>query len=247
MPIELPPISNYIKPVEETEKPPPYLYDEEEINKLINTNNRIYGVPAASLTWGINGVRNSDVMIAGREGELATAKVLEEFSEKVKGIKVFHSLRFEGSMGDTDHALVYKDLVIIIDSKRWKGTRKYSLTPNGEIKRGTVAFEEGKVKIAGSLGAWRQRLKKTLVKGMVAISQDEVFVVRDRNWYKAPFRLVEIEKLEAELLTTLKQHKSHPEYTTNTHILRTLAGWCVKPYDPREGLIQGSPENPFKF
>lgn len=246
MGIELPPIANFNAPVDKSEEIPPYLYTPAEIEALIQVNNKVYGEPGASLTWGIDGVRQSDVIIAGREGELATAKVLEEFAEKIKGVRVFHSLRFEGSMGDTDHAVVYKDLVIIIDSKRWKGLRKYSITPTGEIKRGTVAFEEGKVKIAGALGMWKKRLKGAFVKGMVAISQDEVFVLRDRNWYRAPFRLVELEKLEAEILTTLKNHKPAPTYKDNAGLVRTLAGWCVKSYDPRAGLIQGSTANPFK-
>lgn len=247
MGLNLPPIQNLIPPEDPKEVMPDYLYNALEVEKLFigNTTNT-FGVPAASLTWGINGVKQSDVIIAGQEGEKATAKILDKLSEEIKGLTVFHSLRFEGSMGDTDHAVVYKDLVIIIDSKRWKGLRKYSITPNGEIKRGTVPFEEGKVKIAGALNMWRKKLKGITVKGMVAISQEEVFVLRDRNWYRAPFRLVELEKLEAEILTTIKNHKPSPVYRDNFSLLKTLAGWCVKPYDPRAGLIQGSPENPFK-
>ncbi len=231
---------------EEKEIIPDYLYTPEQLIGLFDGPTRIFGTPGASLTWGINGVRNSDVMIAGKEGENATGKVLAELSETQPELFVFHSLRWPESNGDTDHAIVYKNLVIIIDTKRWKGSRKYSITLNGEIKRGTVAFPEGKVKIGGALQVWRRKIPHALIKGVVAIAQDKVFVVRDHNWFKAPYRLVEQEKLIEYINETIKKHKIPADYRNNRQILETFASLLVKPRDPRSGLIQGTTENPFK-
>jgi hypothetical protein len=113
------------------------------------------------------------------------------------------------------------------------------------VKSSEVLFLFLKVKIGYALKTWRKKLSSTKVFGVVAIAQEKVFVVRDANWYKAPYRLVEAEKLEAHLADLVKKHK--PEHTKqeNIHTLHTLAGYLVKPRDPRAGLIQGTTDNPF--
>lgn len=235
---------------------PDYLYERKDLPKLFHQNptQRIFGVPGASLTWGINGLRHTDVITVGKEGEKATAKLLQQLTEQNNNVYVFHSLRWPTSNGDTDHILFYKGLIIVIDTKRWKGTRKYSITPKGTILRGTVAFNEGKVKIGYALKSWRKKLPTTTVQGIVTISQEKVFVVRDRNWYKAPYRLVEAEKLVEHVNDEIKKweeklvsgkvssmSKEEQQYT-----LYQLASYLVEPRDPRKGLIHGSTENPFK-
>jgi len=244
--LNLPPVVRNSKP--EQEVIPDYLYTKDEVLTLFtpSSTERIFGKPGASLTWGIGGIRHSDVLVAGKEGENATGKVLAELSSKLPELYVFHSLRWPESNGDTDHAIVYKNLVMIIDTKRWKGSRKYSITIKGEIKRGTVPFPEGKVKIGGALQVWRRKVPQALIKGVVAIAQEKVFVVRDHNWYKAPYRLVEQEKLDQYIVETIEKHKVPADYLGNRKILETFASLLVKPRDPRAGLIQGNTENPFK-
>lgn len=245
MALNLPPLPP--KREDNNEIVPDYMYTAQEVEELfIGNTTRIFGSPGASLTYGINGHRNTDVMIAGKEGENATAKILNELVEKTPELYVFHSLRWPESNGDTDHILVYKEMVIIVDSKRWKGSRKYSVSHRGEILRGTVGFPEGKVKMVGAMGIWRHKLPKVTVKGIVAIAQDKVYVVRDKNWYKAAFRLVEEEKLADEVLNQINHHRVVSDYHGNLNVLKTLASFLVKPRDPRAGLIQGSTENPFK-
>lgn len=175
---------------------PGYLYeDRTEVKAELKDGKKIFGTAAASLTWGIDGNRMLPQLAAGKEGENQTANTLRELVEKTKGLYLFHSLSWPDSNGDTDHVMLYGNTILIIDSKRWKGARKYSVTPGGEIKRGTVAFPEGKVKIRYALNSWRKMFPNHKVLGMVTIAQEKVFVVRDQNWYKAPFRLVENEKL----------------------------------------------------
>lgn len=244
MSLNLPEVNRKHK--EEPEVVPDYMYSKSEIPALFSNDEKIFGVPGASLTWGINGMRNTDVITAGKDGEIATGKLLAELAQEIHGLYVFHSLRWPESNGDTDHIIVYKDLAIVIDTKRWKGSRKYSITIKGEIKRGTVAFPEGKVKIGWALASWRKKIVNAKILGIVSIAQDKVFVVRDRNWFKAPFRLVEADKLKEHVIETIQKHKSTHTNQDNMKILYTLAGFLVKPRDPRAGLIQGSTLNPFR-
>ena len=226
--------SGFVKPKseltgEEIPFKPDYLYESDQaVYKALRTGSKVLGEPAAALSWGIDGNRMLPQLESGVEGEKQTAALLAEFATKHKGAFVFHSLSWPTSNGDTDHILVYKNLIIIIDSKRWKEKRKYSLSPKGEILRGTVGFEEGKVKIVAAIQTWKKKLPVNMkVLGVVCIAQEKVFVQRDRNWHAARFRLVESERLVEFLDDTIaKQAKGS---TTPLSVLLTLGRLLVAP------------------
>jgi hypothetical protein len=211
---------------------PDYLYSSaEEMKQLIRSGQKVFGVPAASLTWGIDGNRMKASLMPGMEGERHTAKILDAFATKTPGVFVFHSLSWPESNGDTDHILVYKDLVVVIDSKRWKAQRKYSVTDKGAIKRGTVYFPQGRVKIGYALKSWRKKTPKDVkVMGIVCIAQQKVFVSRDKNWYKAPYRLVESEKLVEQLEFMIDKHKTSKQGVSGA-LLLYFTKLLVKPRD----------------
>jgi hypothetical protein len=217
---------------------PDYLYtSNDEIKTLIRSGEKVFGVPAASLSWGIDGNRMKASLQPGIEGELHTAKLLDAFARSHPNTYVFHSLSWPESNGDTDHILVHKDMVIVIDSKRWKAQRKYSVTEKGAIKRGTVAFPQGRVKIGYALKAWRKKIPKEVkVHGIVCIAQQKVFVSRDKNWYKTPYRLVESEKLVEQLEYMISKHKPAVDGVSGA-LLMYLVKLLVKPRDPLEGLL----------
>ena len=211
---------------------PDYLYSSaEEMKQLIRSGQKVFGVPAASLTWGIDGNRMKASLMPGMEGERHTAKILDAFAAKTPGVFVFHSLSWPESNGDTDHILVYKDLIVVIDSKRWKAQRKYSVTDKGAIKRGTVYFPQGRVKIGYALKSWRKKTPKDVkVMGIVCIAQQKVFVARDKNWYKAPYRLVESEKLVEQLEFMIDKHKTSKQGVSGS-LLLYFTKLLVKPRD----------------
>jgi len=241
MPLDLPPINKDNKSVDPEAEPdfkPDYMYaSKSEVVEVLKRGDRVLGAPGASLTWGIDGDRMKPQLESGMEGEKQTAGILAALSEKIPQMFVFHSLSWPESNGDTDHIVVYGDLVIVIDTKRWKATRKYSITAKGQILRGTVPFPEGRVKIGYALASWRKKLPgANKVQGVVAISQDKVFVARDQNWHKAPFRLVEAEKLEEFLLQSFK--KNPIQKPTPAPLLVYLGSLLVKPRDRRSELIR---------
>lgn len=231
MSLNLPPVPKREK---EHTRPQP-LYTKETFHKEYLKGSKSFGVPGASLTWGINGIKGASSMI-GINGENETAALLDSIAKKTQGLYVFNSLMWPNSNGDTDHVLVYKNRVIIIDSKRWKSVRKYSISASGFVMRGTVPFPEGKVKTLYALNKWRTALPDFKISGIVCIAQEKVFVSRDRNWYRAPYRLVEIEKLEEFLENDLKveAHENEPD---NYGLLAYLASLVVKPRNLRSEII----------
>ena len=128
--------------------------------------------------------------------------------------------------------------VIIIDSKRWKSKRKYSVTASGSIKRGTIDFPEGKVKMIPALQAWRKALSnKAKVSGIVCVSQNDVFVPYDRNWYKAPYRLVTAEELTKYLDDMIKKFPKEQVDHVNLGLLVSIVSRAIKPRDRRAEII----------
>lgn len=155
----------------------------------------VYGTPAASLTWGVDGAEERFVL-SGMKGEKMTARALDDFVAGHEGVKVFHSVRWPGSKGDTDHVVLAGSTIIIIDSKRWKKKRTYSVTATGNIMRGTVRFDAGKIKMIPALAAWREVLpNECSVIGLVCVAQESVWVTYNDNWKKAPFKLVTVAEL----------------------------------------------------
>lgn len=214
-----------------------YLYlTADEVKQVLKDGAKTLGTPAASLTWGIDGNTMLPQLESGKEGEKQTAGLLDKLAEEIPEMFVFHSLSWPESAGDTDHVVVYGNLVLVVDSKRWKGSRKYSVTAGGEVLRGTVPFPSGKVKIRYALNIWRKKLKGVKVFGAISIAQEKIFVVRDKNWYKAPYSLVEYEKLEDYLRTTFKKYPAGGKVSGS--LLVTLGLLLVKARDRRSELIR---------
>lgn len=214
-----------------------YIHSRKEAISLIKSGQRIYGVPGASLTWGIGG-SVTNAVTAGGEGEKQVAKLLNAYAEKHPNVYVFHSVQWPGSKGDTDHMLVCGKSMLIIDAKRWKSKRKYSVTPKGTVLRGTVPFPEGKVKMMPAMAAWRKELGKgTKVMGVVCIAQSEVFVPYDKNWHSAPYRLVTAEKLEEYLDRMLAKSKP-ASMPVEGKVLLNIAEKVIKPRDRRAEIIK---------
>lgn len=207
------------------------------VTNMFNNGRQVFGAAGASLTWGIEGSDGGDVS-AGIEGERMTAKLIKEWLPQHPHAYIVHSVQRPTSVGDTDHILVMGKYVILIDSKRWKGKRKYSLTPSGTIKRGTVDFTEGKINIIPALKDWRETLGSgKRVSGIVTIAQEEVFVVYDQNWAKAPYKLIANEKLLEFLDKLAEGGKEKDMEYIDISTASILISRAIKPRDRRKEVI----------
>jgi hypothetical protein len=213
-----------------------YLYTPEKIQELILNGNKIFGHPGAALTWGIGNTPNISTLI-GESGEKDTGDILNRWAEE-NNAYVFHSVKQHLTQGDVDHFIVKNNQIIIVDTKKWKSSRKYSVGERGNIIRGKTQFPEGYVKI----GALRQNLQQQTpsmrVSAMIVIAQTKVFVVRDKNWYKAPYRLVELDRLE-EFLGEINFKEPTPP---NIDVIKHFASMCIKPKNLLEDIIRNPEE-----
>lgn len=174
--------------------PPPDIVDGL---RRVCSRRKSFGTAGAALTWGIDGIRLAPHIQAGLQGEQLVGFGLDEWVAGRSNAAVVHSVRRPDSdTSDTDHVLVVGRAVILVDAKRWKPRRKYSVNGKGNVVRGKTAFPEGKLRTRKNEKAWRDVLPEgTVVRTVVCVAQDEVFVVYDDNWKKAPFTLVSLEQL----------------------------------------------------
>lgn len=203
--------------------------DKLEKVRLLLASRRTFGTPGAALTWGIAGA-DKGIVHAGMQGELAVGKVLNQYAAEHDGIHVFHSVRWPGDTdADTDHVVVAGTSVVIVDAKRWKAKRKYSVTARGAVMRGTVRFDAGKVKMLPALEAWRRTLPRSAtVTGVVCVAQKDVYVPYDDHWRQAPFKLVTIEQLPAFFDRYLLPRVNRQQ-TTSTQVALPIMERLIKP------------------
>ena len=207
------------------------------VNNLLQGGRRYFGSSGASLTHQIHRTDSEalgldpELAKAGLEGEHRTSRMILEWMKDKPNAVLVDSVHLKsygeetlnvetGTMdgGDTDHVLIIDNFVLIIDSKNWKGRRKYSINDSGEVIRGKTTFPGGKITTLRASRLWAEALKhhNVVISSIVNISSDKVFVVRDRNWWKQPYRLVTLETLRTQI---------------NANLVASVASNALKPYD----------------
>lgn len=213
------------------------------IRSLLEADVKSFGQPGASLTWGIqegdNTIEGGEVSV-GIEGERVTATALNEWAKTKENAVIVNSVKWPGSEhGDTDHVLIIGNKVIIIDAKRWKSKRKYTISETGNIKRGNQVFEHGKVKIGPALKSWKAVVPPEFkVVGIVCVAQDEVFVEYDNAWRKSFYKLVTLEQLPHYLDELIGGYKEEDVNFVHLGLVSRVIAGIIKPRDRRSEVIK---------
>lgn len=222
------------------------------VERMINEGRRYFGSSGASLTHQISNPDYEEEGIdpglakAGLEGEHNTSKLLLEWMEDKENVVLVDSVHLKNygkevlneetgvlEGGDTDHVLIIGNFVIIIDSKNWKGRRRYSINSKGEVIRGNSTFPGGKVSTLSASRLWAEALKphRATISSIVNISTDKVMVTRDRNWWKQPYRLVTLEQLEEFLDDVWQKLPENSKGFIDINLVASVAANAIKPYD----------------
>lgn len=120
-------------------------------------------------------------------------------------------------LGDTDHLLLIGNRVCILDSKNWKGKTSYKIGDDGEILRGSQQsakpFNGSHVHTRQMLYLWKKYLSNlsTPVElcSYIVIASEDPFIMRDLNWWKCGFRLVNQKTLPYFLDKDYNEMDSH--------------------------------------
>ena len=185
------------------------------------------------------------------DGERSTSKFLQDWAVDKPDVVVLDSVHVRGigeevvdeasgviEGGDTDHVIIMGgNTVLLVDTKRWKGSMVYSFDAKGVIKRcrgakkAPMPFPGGKVRATGAKYLWKKYLDTDAnVQSVVVINKPKVFVKMDGNWKKQGFRLYPIDKLEGHL-NHLYDKIPEDQHYLNSTLVAQVAVSCIKPYD----------------
>lgn len=233
------------------------------VDNMLEDGRRYFGSSGASLTQQISNPEYAEKGIspglarAGLDGEHKTSRLLLEWMEDKPNVVLVDSVHLKSygeevlneetgvlEGGDTDHVLIAGDFVIIIDSKNWKGRRRYTINDNGEVLRGNSTFPGGKISTLKASKLWAEALKshRVVVSSIVNISSDKVTITRNRNWWKQPYRLVSLEQLEEFLDDVWDKLPESRRSGVNVNLVASIASNAIKPYDvfkERLGEVSG--------
>ena len=222
------------------------------VEKMLKSGRRYFGSSGASLTHQVSNPIYEDSEInpelarAGLEGEHKTSRMLLEWIKDKPNVVLVDSVHLKsygkeeyneetGTMdgGDTDHVLIFGNFIIIIDSKNWKGKRRYAVNGDGEVTRSGRTFAGGKINTVGASKLWAEALKPfhATISSIISISSDKVMVTRDRNWWSQPYRLVTLEILEEFLDDVWGKLPNDVKKEINVNLVAAIASNAIKPYD----------------
>ncbi len=240
----------------------------QAIASMLKNGRRYFGSSGASLThqvdnpaWKDKGIKPELAKI-GLDAERSTTKLLRDWMKDKPNAVLVDSCHIRGwgkeevvdeemgliDGGDTDHVLIIGTEVILIDTKRWKSKRNYTVGDNGEVLRTGKTFPGGNVHMKQAIHMWLDYLHEDAsLTGLVFINAEETQVFRNRNWYTQSYRLVELDRFE-ELLNE-KWDKYIDEYDKE-HINSTLVSQAVvsavKPYDEYHRIFDPEALKAFK-
>lgn len=169
---------------------------------------------------------NSDIIKIGIEGEKKISKLIRHWLLDHPDCLLIDSLSLpvekreieaeEGhlDLGDTDHLIICRNNLIIIDAKNWKSKASYSVNEDGVVLRGKKEFRGGNVRIRQAkflFEKFYQGYNIDAIESFICVAdtstkkkpkfgeqEEEMcspFIVRDLNWWRAGFKLVNEESL----------------------------------------------------
>lgn len=133
---------------------------------------------------------------------------------------------------DTDHILLIGSEVLLIDTKRWKKKKTFSVSDDGEALMTNKNFPGGKILMKESIYSWLEYLDEDAsITGIVCINTEEATVIRNKNWYTEPFRLVELDRFEELLDEKWKMTDDEEKNHINSTLVSQIVVRCIKPFD----------------
>lgn len=157
---------------------------------------------------------------------------------------------------DTDHVLIIGNQVILIDTKRWRKKRHYTISngkkggyPPGIVLRSGRSFPGGNVRMRGAIYRWLEYLNsEASISAVVVINNEEVTVGINKAYFvNVPYRLVTRDMLFEQLdKLWVKECSDVDRRSINPVTVAQVAMCAIKPDDPFERVFSGENFRKFK-
>lgn len=122
---------------------------------------------------GTNKVLSSDL---GGLNEINTALKLNALINIYDDLYVFHSVNMKNADGETDHILVFRDKIILLETKTHSGHHSFRVSANGTLYgyKGKRSYRIDDNKLNSKMKSISLRFPEYQVEGIIVISQHKV-------------------------------------------------------------------------
>lgn len=224
----------------------------EKIEKILKNGRRYFGSSGAYMThqafnpdYVEREGANKEAAKEYLDGERDTTFLLKKWIKDKPGVVLIDSVKvpfveaeeldtetgvIEGY--DVDHVLVVGNEIILIDTKRWKRKKTYGVYDDGSALMSNKAFPGNRIYMSEYIQNWLDYLDEdACITGLVCINQEEVTVIRNKNWYINNYRLVELDRFEELLNDKWKMIEDYDKSHINSTLVSQLIVRCQKPFD----------------
>lgn len=224
----------------------------QKIEAALKSGRRYFGSSGAYMTHqafspeytekeGANKVTAKEYL----DGERDTTKFLKKWVENKPGAVIIESVKvpfledenMDSETGviegyDVDHVVIIGSEIILIDTKRWKKKKTYSVADDGSALMTNKPFPGAHIHMSEYIQNWLDYLDEdACITGIVCVNQEEVTVIRNKNWYTNNYRLVELERFEELLNDKWKLIEDFDKRHINSTLVSQLVVRCTKPFD----------------
>lgn len=113
----------------------PALYSINDIQKLYADSNKIYGLLARGIPNLVNTATLNMGNLKGKYGENIIGSMLNILALENEDCYVFHSVSSaRHGLGETDHILLYKNKLILIETKTYSNFKSFKVNKGGDLR-----------------------------------------------------------------------------------------------------------------
>lgn len=227
----------------------------KKIEKMLQQGRRYFGSSGAYFTYQAFDPEytereeiNKELAKNFVEGERDTTTILKKWLKDKPGAVLVDSIHvpetdeetedeFNKDLGlleryATSHIVLIGSEVILIDTRRWKKKKNYSVGDYGEALMTNKEFEGSNIVMQENIQEWLEYLDEDAsLTGIICINSEETTVLRNRNWYTKTFRLVEIDRFIELLDEKYKLIDDYDKTTINSTLVSQVIVRCIKPFD----------------
>lgn len=138
---------------------------------MSNDPQRIFGSPAPYL--GINKVVSSEI---GGLNEINTALKINALINFYEDVYIFHSVSIKNADGETDHVILYRNKIILMETKTHSGHKGFRISSAGRLygRKGSKEFLVDDNHLYVKIETLQKRFPKHTVEGIIVISQRDI-------------------------------------------------------------------------
>lgn len=205
-----------------------FSYRERELSSLLRSGNKIYGELGRGLPQKVNTGQEDIGNLKGRYGENVIGSLLNLLTLETKDMFVFHSVANpDGSSGETDHIILYRNKIILVETKTYNNFNSLLVTKNGELKGVPASNTKALRKLDNNnlirkMGIFSEAFPGFQVHAITAVSRAGVITTSENGKYK----VVSLDNL-VQSLSYHQAQSSQIDDAVTFKSVKSLANLCL--------------------